>query len=189
MRPFNAATVTAILALAFAFGPGAQAQSYPDRPIRIVVPYPAGGGIDLIARAIGNQLTQRWGQPVIAENRPGSGTIVAAEGAAFMSGLGDLEPVRLSFRNANLKLDQAMVAEASLLRRKPCVHCPLIVAYGEGETDDYKRQCREVAAYWAGHGNAVEVFELKHRNHFDAVLEWADPESGLFRANRAMMGL
>ena len=44
MRPFNAATVTAILALAFAFGPGAQAQSYPDRPSRIVVPYPAGGG-------------------------------------------------------------------------------------------------------------------------------------------------
>jgi len=82
MRPFNAATVTAILALAFAFGPGAQAQNYPNRPIRIVVPYPAGGGIDLIARAIGNQLTQRWGQPVIVENKPGSGTIVAAEGVA-----------------------------------------------------------------------------------------------------------
>jgi len=111
------------------------------------------------------------------------------KGAAFMSGLGDLEPVRLSFRNANLKLDVAMVAEASLLRRKPCAHCPLIVAFGEGETDDYKRQCREVAAYWARHGNAVEVFELKHRNHFDAVLEWADPKSALFRANRAMMGL
>lgn len=111
------------------------------------------------------------------------------KGAAFMSGLGDLEPVRLSFRNANLKLDPAMVAEASLLQRKPCVHCPLIAAFGEGETDDYKRQCREVAAYWAGHGNAVEVFELKGRNHFDAVLEWADPESALFRANRAMMGL
>ena len=82
MRPFKAATVTAILALAFAFGPGAQAQNYPNRPIRIVVPYPAGGGLDLIARAIGNQLTQRWGQPVIVENKPGSGTIVAAEGVA-----------------------------------------------------------------------------------------------------------
>jgi tripartite-type tricarboxylate transporter receptor subunit TctC len=84
MKPFTAAAL--ILALAFAFaiasGPGAQAQNYPNRPIRIVVPYPAGGGIDLIARAIGNQLTQRWGQPVIAENRPGSGTIVAAEGVA-----------------------------------------------------------------------------------------------------------
>ena len=111
------------------------------------------------------------------------------KGAAFMSGLGDLEPVRLSFRNAYLKLDEAMVSEVSLLRRKPGVRCPLVVAFGEGETDDYKRQCREVAAYWAAHGNAVEVFELKHRNHFDAVLEWADPQSALFRANRAMMGL
>lgn len=80
MKPFQAAAL--ILALVFGLGPGAQAQNYPNRPIRIVVPYPAGGGLDLIARAIGNQLTQRWGQPVIAENRPGSGTIVAAEGVA-----------------------------------------------------------------------------------------------------------
>ncbi len=58
------------------------AQGYPIKPIRIVVPYPAGGGIDLIARAIGNQLSQRWGQGVIIENKPGSGTIVAAEGVA-----------------------------------------------------------------------------------------------------------
>lgn len=111
------------------------------------------------------------------------------KGALFMSGLGDLEPVRLSFRNAYLKLDEAMVTEVSLLRRKPCVRCPLIAAFGEGETDDYKRQCRAVAAYWSGQGNPVEVFELKGRNHFDAVLEWAEPESGLFRATRAMMGL
>ena len=80
MKPFKAAAL--MLALAFAFGPGAQAQNYPTRPIRIVVPYPAGGGIDLIARAIGNHLAQRWGQPVVVENKPGSGTIVAAEGVA-----------------------------------------------------------------------------------------------------------
>ena len=84
MKPLNAAALMLTLAFAFAIasGPDAKAQNYPNRPIRIVVPYPAGGGIDLIARAIGNQLTQRWGQPVIAENRPGSGTIVAAEGVA-----------------------------------------------------------------------------------------------------------
>lgn len=82
MKPFQAAALMLALAFALALGPGAQAQNYPNRPIRIVVPYPAGGGLDLIARAIGNQLTQRWGQPVIAENRPGSGTIVAAEGVA-----------------------------------------------------------------------------------------------------------
>ena len=57
-------------------------QAYPNKTIRIIVPYPAGGGIDLISRAIGNQLSQRWGQPVVIENKPGSGTIVAAEGVA-----------------------------------------------------------------------------------------------------------
>ena len=57
-------------------------QGYPNKTIRIIVPYPAGGGIDLISRAIGNQLSQRWGQPVVIENKPGSGTIVAAEGVA-----------------------------------------------------------------------------------------------------------
>jgi len=82
MKPFKAAAIALMFALALAFGPGVHAQNYPNRPMRIVVPYPAGGGIDIIARAIANQLTQRWGQPVIVENRPGSGTIAAAEGVA-----------------------------------------------------------------------------------------------------------
>jgi tripartite-type tricarboxylate transporter receptor subunit TctC len=68
--------------LLFSLAQGALAQPYPSKPIRIVVPYPAGGGIDLIARAVGNQLAQRWGQAVVVENKPGSGTIVAAEGVA-----------------------------------------------------------------------------------------------------------
>ncbi|OFZ88799.1 MAG: hypothetical protein A2V78_09510 [Betaproteobacteria bacterium RBG_16_64_18] len=111
------------------------------------------------------------------------------KGAVFMSGLGDLEPVRLSFRNQWHKLDEAMVAEASLLRRKPATACPMILAYGEHETDDYKRQGREVEAYWAVQGNRTQFFELAGRNHFDAVLEWADPASALFRATLAMMEL
>lgn len=111
------------------------------------------------------------------------------KGAVFMSGLGDLEPVRLSFRNQWHKLDEAMVAEASLLRRRPATACPMILAYGEHETDDYKRQGREVEAYWAAQGNRTQFFELAGRNHFDAVLEWADPASALFRATLAMMEL
>lgn len=111
------------------------------------------------------------------------------KGAVFMSGLGDLEPVRLSFRNQYHRLDAAMVAEASLLRRWPGTACPMILAVGEHETDDYKRQGREVRAYWAAQGNSTQMFELAGRNHFDAVLEWADPESALFRASLQMMGL
>ena len=59
----------------------AQAQ-YPSRPIRIVVPYPAGGGIDVMSRLIAQRLAQRFNQSVVVENKPGAGTLVAAESVA-----------------------------------------------------------------------------------------------------------
>jgi arylformamidase len=99
--------------------------------------------------------------------------------ATFMSGLGDLEPVRLSFRNAALGFDDATVQRMSLLRCTPTVRCPLAVAFGAREMEEYRRQGREVADFWRRHGNPVEVFELAGRNHYDAVLEWADPASAL----------
>ena len=52
---------------------------YPAKPVRIVVPYPPGGGIDVLARLLGDRLSQRWGQPVLIDNRPGGGTILAAD--------------------------------------------------------------------------------------------------------------
>ena len=54
-------------------------QNYPTKPIRIVVPYPAGGGIDVISRVVGERLGQRLGQPVLVDHKPGAGTILAAE--------------------------------------------------------------------------------------------------------------
>lgn len=67
--------VAAVLALAAA---GASAQ-YPEKPIRIIVPYTAGGTSDILARAIGQQLSESWGQQVLVENRPGAnGNIGAA---------------------------------------------------------------------------------------------------------------
>ena len=72
-----------LLALSLSFVTGAAAQTaYPVKPIRIVVPYPAGGGIDVMSRLLGQQLSQRLGQPVVIENKPGAGTIVAAESVA-----------------------------------------------------------------------------------------------------------
>ena len=55
-------------------------ESYPDRPVRVVVPYPAGGGTDTLARLVADQLSRRWGQPIIVENVGGAaGNIGAAE--------------------------------------------------------------------------------------------------------------
>ena len=56
--------------------PSALAQSYPDRRITFVVPYPAGGATDVTARMLANKLSDAWKQPVIVENKPGAGGIV-----------------------------------------------------------------------------------------------------------------
>ncbi len=66
-------------ALAVAAG-GAYAQAYPSKPIRWIVPFPPGGSTDLLARVVGQKLTEAWGQQVIVENKGGAGgTLGAAE--------------------------------------------------------------------------------------------------------------
>ena len=55
------------------------AAAYPVRPVKVVVPYPAGGVIDVTARAVTDALAQRWGQPVIVENRPGANGNLGAQ--------------------------------------------------------------------------------------------------------------
>jgi tripartite-type tricarboxylate transporter receptor subunit TctC len=76
-----AASATAALATGLA-APAALAQAtYPDRPIRIIVPFPAGDGLDGQARMIGQKLTERLGQQVIVDNRPGAGTLIGVEAA------------------------------------------------------------------------------------------------------------
>jgi len=75
-RPFAA---TALLALALA-ATGALAQ-YPAKAIRIVIPFPPGGGVDVVARSVGEKLSARVGQPVVVENKPGAGTTIGIDAA------------------------------------------------------------------------------------------------------------
>jgi tripartite-type tricarboxylate transporter receptor subunit TctC len=82
MKRLQAAAVALLLSLGWVGGANAQAQAYPSKPIRIVVPYGAGAGIDVISRLVGERLSQRLGQPVVIDNRPGGGTLLAAEQVA-----------------------------------------------------------------------------------------------------------
>src|SRR5690242_16085717 len=58
---------------------GAHAQGYPSKPIRIIVPFPAGGIADLFGRVIGQKFNEAWGQPAVVDNRPGAGGNIGAE--------------------------------------------------------------------------------------------------------------
>jgi tripartite-type tricarboxylate transporter receptor subunit TctC len=74
-----------LFALLLAFACAAQAQPYPNRPVTLIVPFSPGTGIDILARVIGPKLSEKWGQPVVVENKPGAsgnlGTEVVAKSA------------------------------------------------------------------------------------------------------------
>lgn len=61
---------------------GAQAQEWPQRPVKLLVPYPAGGGVDVMARAVAQKLQDKWHQPVTVDNRPGANTLLGTEAVA-----------------------------------------------------------------------------------------------------------
>ena len=70
---------TAIWMLATA---AAAAQGYPEKPVTMIAPFPAGGSVDLVARAVAQQMSKSWKQPVVVANRPGAGGNIGAEAVA-----------------------------------------------------------------------------------------------------------
>jgi tripartite-type tricarboxylate transporter receptor subunit TctC len=80
-RAFCAAMAALGLALLAGTAPAA-AQGFPSKPVRIVVPFPPGGGVDVLIRAVGAELSARWGQPVVIDNRAGAGGLIGAQAVA-----------------------------------------------------------------------------------------------------------
>jgi tripartite-type tricarboxylate transporter receptor subunit TctC len=79
-----------------------RAETYPSKPIRLVVPYPPGSGTDIVARLLGQKLTESWSQQVVVDNRPGAGAIIGAEAAAkapadgYTLLMGDVGPLTIN---------------------------------------------------------------------------------------------
>ena len=82
------ALFAALMAAPAAAQPASSADSYPNRAIRIIVPFPAGGPSDVLARIIAQKLSEDWKQPVVVENRVGANTVIGAQAAANAPGDG-----------------------------------------------------------------------------------------------------
>jgi len=71
--------IAAAVAMVAAGGVASAQSSFPSKPLHIFVPYAAGGGVDILARTLGDVVSRQWGQTVIVENRPGAGGVVASQ--------------------------------------------------------------------------------------------------------------
>jgi tripartite-type tricarboxylate transporter receptor subunit TctC len=111
---------------------GACAQSpadkYPEKPIKIIVPFAPGGSTDILARVIGQKMTENWGQPVIVETRPGAATVIGTQAAAKADPDGYTLIIVVSNHTTNPALNATMPYDAlkdfepiSLLGRAPIV--------------------------------------------------------------------
>jgi tripartite-type tricarboxylate transporter receptor subunit TctC len=82
VRSMGVSFVALLAAGTFAAWPNAARAEYPDKPIRLILPFPAGGAVDIVARTLGDELAKRLGQSIIIENRPGAGGTIAAMATA-----------------------------------------------------------------------------------------------------------
>ena len=109
--------------------------------------------------------------------------------ATSFAGMYDLEPVRLSNRNEYLFLDERSAHRNSPIHHIPPVRIPLVIGYGDGELDEFKRQSDEFAVAWETAGNPVTKIIMKDQNHYDVSREYTKVDSPILKAIWVHMGL
>jgi len=111
----------------------------------------------------------------------------AVRGGLAISGIFDLEPIRLSFLNAKLKLDESDVERLSPLSNVAEASTPLAIAYGTEELPELQRQSREFAAARASAGLPTKLAALPGHNHFTILEELAKPDGALTALVRGLV--
>ena len=188
-------------AAALPFTGNAWAQAWPAKPIRIVVSYPPGGLTDLFARAYGDYIAQKVGQPVVVENRPGAGGTVGAQAVKGAPADGytlmftittTMVMNRVLYKNLPYDADKDFV----LISCMPSGGLPLVASKATAVTNlnefaEYARKNRvSVGTYAAGSAAHIAIAELN--KHFGLQMEavhyrgegpmWQDLSAGVIQA-------
>lgn len=152
--------------------PVAQAQdaaaSFPNKSVRIVIPFPPGGPTDMVARAVGAKLQEKWGQPVVAENRPGGSTIIGvdhvvkspADGYTLLLGSNSLALNRFLIAKVPYDIDRdiAPIILVAKISNALVVH-PSVPARDLGEFLAYAKANPNKLTYGStGQGTATHLF-------------------------------
>ena len=143
--------LAAIFALGWMVGLG-HAETWPSKPVRVIVPITAGSAIDIVARAMSQELSKEFGQPFVVENRPGAGTTLGAATVASAAPDG----YTILFASAALTTTPTTVANVpydvarDLVAIAPVTNTPLVMVTTQGK---YKALSDLVAAAKAGKGS------------------------------------
>ncbi len=113
----------------------------------------------------------------------------AVKGVCAVSGVYDLEPVRLSYVNGAVGMDESEAALNSPIRHSLVNRCPVILAYGDNETGEFKRQTDEYRRVLQDAGISVTFREIVNRNHFDVIMDLTDTDTWLSKQVLKQMDL
>ncbi|WP_028603820.1 Bug family tripartite tricarboxylate transporter substrate binding protein [Ottowia thiooxydans] len=131
MKSIHAVRTLLACALLVTQAPSFAQDNFPNKPVKVIVPFPPGGGVDVIARMVGNKLSTDWGQPVVMDNKPGAGTLIGAhavatapaDGYTLLAATADTLAVAAALQSKPITLP-----EKTLLPLTQIVRTPLLIA-------------------------------------------------------------